>query len=180
LYWYNAKRPDVQARTDYAANVGDKFVFWSEGPPPDKAEKGEGFLVFNVGTEIIPPAKVTGVVMQRQPITTAQIRDGLAHTYFAGEKYVPYDKYESGTSPADDQSCWNGDDMDTVATTDYYPRRDGERELLDGVFGSAHADGLNMLHCDGSAHYISYQIDPDLHRQMGNRHDGKARPASQQ
>lgn len=28
------------------------------------------------------------------------------------------------------------------------------------VFGSAHVDGLNMFMCDGSGHWMSYNIDP--------------------
>jgi type II secretory pathway pseudopilin PulG len=173
LYWYNAKKPTVAARTDYSANLGDRFVYWGGGPPPGKAEKGEGFLEFTyLSPTLIPLTDVTGVVMQRQPILASQIRDGLAHTYFAGEKYLPAEDYDTGANFADDQSCWNGDDLDMMSSTEVPPSPDIRiTSWQKAPFGSAHPDGLNMVHCDASVHYISFQIDPEVHRQMGNRRD---------
>jgi prepilin-type N-terminal cleavage/methylation domain-containing protein len=174
LYWYNAKRADNLARSDYKANAGDTFVFWGEGPPPSKAEKGEGFLVFNDIDGPTTPGAFNGVVVQRTPIQFAHIFDGLSKTYFAGEKYLPSEHYETGANPADDQSCWNGDDMDMLASTEHPPSRDDVLKGPMGVsFGSTHVDGLNMALCDGSVQFISYQVDPHVHSQFGNRRDVK-------
>jgi prepilin-type N-terminal cleavage/methylation domain-containing protein len=176
LYWYNATKPKFFARSDYKANLGDVFVYWGEGPPPTKAAKGEGFLVFKIDEELAGPDVVTGVVMQRRPITFAQVSDGLSQTYFAGEKFLPQDQYKNGSNPMDDQSCWNGDDMDMMASTQFVPRRDAPTTVqLKGEvglpFGSAHPESFNMVRCDGSVEAVSYEIDPAVHKRLGNRHD---------
>jgi prepilin-type N-terminal cleavage/methylation domain-containing protein len=176
LSWYNAKRAPALARSDYKANAGDTFVFWGEGPPPSEAEKGQGFQEFVEIQGPTTPGAFNGVVVQRQPIKAAQIVDGLSKTYFAGEKYLPSSQYDDGTNPADDQSCWNGDDMDMLASTEHPPSRDDHLIGPMGVsFGSAHADGLNMVLCDGSVHFTGYDVDPEIHRQFGNRRDAAGR-----
>jgi hypothetical protein len=167
------------ARTDYSANLGDKFVYWGGGPPPSKAEMGEGFLEFTALGPPVPIAQVSGVVMQRQPILTSQIRDGLSQTYFAGEKWLPPEDYESGENLADDQSCWNGDDLDMMGSTEVPPAYDGGKpNWQKGPFGSAHRDGLNMVNCDASVRFVTYQIDPDVYRKFGNRYDARTGPSA--
>ena len=183
MFWYNAKKANKLVRTDYKANVGDTFVFWSEGPPPSKAERGEGFLKFKLRSEYVTLDAITGVVVQREAFRFSQITDGLSKTYFGGEKFLPSDEYKKGTNPTDDQSCWNGDDMDMVASTNYIPRPDTpttvQMEGLVGIpFGSAHPDGLNMVFCDGSVQFVAFEIDPEVHRRNGNRHDSSQREAT--
>ena len=38
-------------------------------------------------------------------------------------------------------------------------------------FSSAHADGFNMITCDGALHRMSYNINPDVHRRLGDCRD---------
>jgi len=46
-------------------------------------------------------------------------------------------------------------------------------------FGSAHSVGCNFVLCDGSVRMIGYTIDPEVHRRLANRRDGKPIDASQ-
>lgn len=175
LHWFNAERADLLARMDYAANLGDRWVFWHEGPTPAQAERGEGFS--NLRTSDGQPASAddfTGVVMQRTPIALQQITDGASQTYLFGEKWIAFTDYGTGTGLNDDQSCWNGDDFDTAATTAILPQSD--RSLVvglsfGGAFGSAHPSGCNMSMCDGSVRLVGYDASPEVHRASGNRHD---------
>jgi type II secretory pathway pseudopilin PulG len=177
LFWYNAMEPTTLARTDYVANIGDKFVYWGSGPIPPRAEANEGFFEFSDREgEVAKLQDVTGVVVQRHSFTMAHIRDGTTKTYFVGEKFIPPSAYLTGTNLNDDQSCWNGDDLDLLATTELAPLRDRptigtERGRYGLRFGSAHVDGLNMVLCGGSVQFVSYDIDPEIHRQLGNRRD---------
>lgn len=180
LFWYNASKPGVLARTDYAANVGDRWVYWNEGPPPAKADAGEGFFRFrdinlNEGLTV---QDVTGVVVQRQPFRFQQITDGASKTYFAGEKRMALEAYDSGSGLNDDQSCWNGDDLDLVASTQFTPGQDLYYTVVPigqvgATFGSAHAAGMHMLFCDGSVRSVAYEIDPRVHQLLGNRRDNE-------
>jgi prepilin-type processing-associated H-X9-DG protein len=40
------------------------------------------------------------------------------------------------------------------------------------AFGSPHSGGMNMAFCDGSIHTISFDIDWQVHRNLGDRNDG--------
>ena len=40
------------------------------------------------------------------------------------------------------------------------------------IFGSVHSGGMNMAYCDGHVDTVAYDIDPYLHRSLGNRLDG--------
>jgi hypothetical protein len=52
----------------------------------------------------------------------------------------------------------------------------GGREGSGGIdyewFGSAHSAGCYFAMCDGSVQLVSYDIDAEMHRRLGNRHDG--------
>ena len=41
-------------------------------------------------------------------------------------------------------------------------------------FGSATPRSCNFVYCDGSVHSVSYFIDGEVHRRLGNRRDGLA------
>ena len=53
-------------------------------------------------------------------------------------------------------------------------RNDPAQDVPDtSRFGSPHSRGVNFVFCDGSVHKVSYSIDPEIHRRLGNRRDGE-------
>jgi prepilin-type N-terminal cleavage/methylation domain-containing protein/prepilin-type processing-associated H-X9-DG protein len=152
---YDGARPPTVARGDYAACVGDG----------DNSQRyGDAGRVFS------------GVCWSGSKISAADIPDGLSSTYFGGEKSLNVDFYYNGYSGGDDDEQYNGDNYDVLRSTNNpnFPLL-CDRPGYDNVncFGSAHANTCNMLFCDGSVQSMSYAIDPELHRCLGNRKDGQ-------
>ena len=57
----------------------------------------------------------------------------------------------------------------TTSSTPFTPMRDTPGVGgCDTQFGSAHADGFNMVTCDGAVHKVSYNISQDVHRRYGD------------
>lgn len=104
------------------------------------------------------------------------ITDGASNTYMLGEKYLIPDYYETGWDEADNESMYNGYDNDNHRTTypnaTWLPRQDLPGFTDYWCFGSAHAASYNAAMCDGSVRAISYSIDLETHRRLGNRADG--------
>ena len=111
------------------------------------------------------------------------ITDGLSNTYMLGEKYINADDYYDGLSGSDNETWSVGYDNDICRTTycpvplpanyvpDHTPIQDTPGYDSDVRFGSAHANSCNMSFCDGSVQTISYSIDPETNRRLGNRQD---------
>ena len=163
---YNANDVKEHARSDYAGNAGDTFVGWDAGPTPGQAAAGKGFR--DMGN-------CTGIFYQRSMVSIADVRDGTSHTYLVGEKYLNPDHYLDGEDYSDDQSAWCSDDFDMHAWTGTgrlpYPDQAGYPQSY--IFGSAHPSGWNVVMVDGSVHHMPYDIDPEIHRRLGNRQDGQ-------
>jgi prepilin-type N-terminal cleavage/methylation domain-containing protein/prepilin-type processing-associated H-X9-DG protein len=181
----------VTSRTDYSANAGDQLAnaVWSipaslsdaatltasnSWPNIDRSD------VFGDGS-----GPATGICYFRSQVGVHDIEDGTTNTYLLGEKYLDPDHYFNGESPADDEDMFCGFNNDNHRVTHsneqnpadppnltYAPKQDtpGEENWL--RFGSAHADGCNMSFCDGAVRSVSYMIDPETHRRLGNRKDG--------
>jgi prepilin-type N-terminal cleavage/methylation domain-containing protein/prepilin-type processing-associated H-X9-DG protein len=182
-----ANAVSLVARTDYSANAGDQMEGWLAPPAytlPDAAnltathrwpnlDAGPGPVQPNSG-----PA--TGICYFRSQVAIRDIPDGASNTYLLGEKYVNPDNYEDGWDHADNESMYNGYDNDNHRTTYYNaskglawtPRQDAPGAENMYVFGSAHPDTCNAAMCDGSVRTISYSIDAETHRRLGNRKDG--------
>ena len=122
----------------------------------------------------------TGVSFLRSTVRPAAIRDGAAKIYLLGEKYVSATNYETGRDHGDDWSLYTGfqDDMYRSTNVKFPPSPDGgtTRVEEEGRVGSAHSSVWHAAMCDGSVHAVSFEIELEIHRRLGNRADGA--PAS--
>lgn len=174
------------AKSDYAACAGDQYM--PEGGP----NSGRGPLNLPDGraytrlrrwdnSDDATNSPATGISYRRSMIKIADITDGTSNTYMLGEKYMNSDTYLTGTDGNDNEQMYSGYDCDIFRST-YYSSSQGPTHVpvrdqpgIAGLlsFGSAHAAGVNMAFCDGSVQVIGYSIAPIVHKNLGNRKDGK-------
>lgn len=149
------------AQTSYTANGGDHRAEIIPGPSSLSAGDQAAYPWPNT-------AKCDGIVYLRSQVLPAQIRDGLSLTYLIGEKHI----LVGSADPGNDQCAYSGYDYDTVRWTQRgsRPLRDGQSSTID-CFGSSHPLVCQFVFCDGSARPISFDIDPEIHRRLGNRQD---------
>ncbi len=199
----NADRPVAGVmRGDYAGNGGDTCTYpgypnggpawgclgnvgWSSGPtsttavenPPGQMTDAARTTLAGVAGGSPTASGATGIFYCGSLVRVADITDGTAATFLAGEKYMNSDQYETGVDIGDNECALTGEDDDNARWTDknYSPSPLPDMPgLSDGeAFGSAHPVGLNMAFCDGSVRTINYSIDVETFRRLGNRKDGK-------
>ena len=164
LVWFNAELRASLSRTDYVGNAGDFFYGIHNGP--SSLAEGDSKTYSWPDT-----SNVSGVLFLRSKIRMSDITDGTTHTYLLGEKYASTPSYSNYGDFGYDQSMCSGDDWDLTRWTDEPPLADGPA-IFSKRFGSAHASAFQMALCDGSVRSISYSIDSQIHKQLGNRADG--------
>ncbi|NQT36096.1 MAG: DUF1559 domain-containing protein [Planctomycetes bacterium] len=154
-HWRNINLPGALAHNDYAVNAGDTYR-QHFGTPADYANH-------------------TGISYLGSQIEVAQVRDGTTNTYLLAEKSLNADSYYNGLAAGDDNCVYSGHDWDICRWTHitYVPMQDRAGVEQSERFGSAHASGFNAALCDGSVRSISYSIEPEIHRRLGNRKDGE-------
>ncbi|MDO4576289.1 MAG: DUF1559 domain-containing protein [Planctomycetia bacterium] len=167
-------------RTDYAGNWGDRAV-WPQSdydggdvPLPKSYSEAKTLTQTNKWSN----RSETGILFKHSAITMGQIRDGLSNTYLLGEKIVKPSYYTDSSTldTGDNEGMFHGADDDSCRTTSAsYPNALQDR---DGIstnygFGSCHAGTFGMTMCDGSVQRVSYGIEKEIHRYLGNRSDGK-------
>lgn len=168
----NASTISQDARSDYAMNAGDNLLGSNQGP--DTYDDGDYQWPSEDG--------MTGLAHYASTITIQEVTDGLSNTYLISERFINKDDYESGQSPGDDFSMFQGFDHDIYRFTGKKdgdtiipmpPASDAEpnNNLNVYAFGSAHPHIFNAALCDGSVRNISLAIDPETHRCLGNRCD---------
>ena len=170
------------AQSDYAGNGGEAYVGFN-GTGPDNmlgpADYQAGTVNPGRAGWSIVAAGSTGIFYGASQTKLSDILDGTSQTYFAAEKFLDPDDYNTGLNLGDDQNMYTGCQDDIVRWvgngTDltYTPREDDADTAHYYHFGSAHSGGFNASMCDGSVHSISYSIDLETHRQLGNRKDGR-------
>jgi hypothetical protein len=165
---------DTAARSDYAINVGDReqATVGSDEVPTSYAEAEDGVFQWYDNT------KYTGISYGRSEVRPEQVVDGASKTYLVGEKFVPILHYESGEYKADNEGIYSGFDNDNGRTgkdppeADYNsPDEELARSAHVNAFGSAHVSVWQIAFCDGSVQSLTFDIDPDVHRQQANRQD---------
>jgi prepilin-type N-terminal cleavage/methylation domain-containing protein/prepilin-type processing-associated H-X9-DG protein len=159
---YNADPVPMTNRADYVANAGDTKVMWGAGPNVSNAFAGNGFANM---------ISSNGISHQRSSVNFARILDGTSNTYMVGEKYLNPEHYQTGLDFGDDHSFFAGDDFDMHAWTDNPPMKDRRGFADFWRFGSNHSSGFNVAFCDGSVRHVTYTVDSNVHRLLGNTRD---------
>ena len=152
---------DAMSRGDYACCAGDDTS--------DEINAGPGSYLQG-GTVNSPPApQWTGTIYRSSQIKLSDISRGTSQTFLLGERYLDPDHYFDGTDPGDNEAMFVGTDNDNSRETSLLPSQDTPGVQDTQKFGSAHSGGLHMLFCDGSVHFITYDIKLTNWKPMGNR-----------
>jgi prepilin-type N-terminal cleavage/methylation domain-containing protein len=170
----------MSARTDYAANLGEKFVGFNAGPSDLPSASAYFELSSATGKQQRATiAACTGIMISYNRFKFTDVDDGLSNTFMIGEKYVDCDLYTNGVSIGDDQGPYVSDDRDSVRCAadeggSFQPPLLDMPGLDNTIcFGSAHANGLFFALCDGSVRFVSYGVNETVYRRLMNRKDGK-------
>lgn len=173
------------AKNDYAANAGDGRENSGDryAIPTSYDQADNPAYTWSATNDPTDPLYCSGVVYYRSHVTFAKISDGTSKTIFAGEKYLRPESYNYVQATfGDNQSLYTGFEWDNTRLTRYvegdpnseiyYPRQD--RANYDNVraFGGPHPAGFVAAICDGSVRTIGFDVDPEIFRRVGNRHDG--------
>jgi type II secretory pathway pseudopilin PulG len=195
LGFFNANWPRHAGRGDYAINSGHVYNEWHNdalGQGPKSYVEADVWTANRTwGSEQprflhLPDGEetMTGISFERSKVSMRQVTDGLSNTYLIGERYIPRDDYETGLNAADNETWCTGFNNDNYRSTGWMvgktyvaapPLNDAQfvaDEILLGRFGSAHVDFWSVAFCDGSVRSMSYQLDWQVHRDLGNRSDG--------
>ncbi len=153
------------SKSCYCINGGDQYPGYHGGPS----------TIAKAATHTwpTPGSNATGIAFWRSETTTGDVRDGMSNTYLIGEKYLNPDKYSSWDGGGDAQSMFIGLDPDSVrwAGPQYPVLQDRMGVSYHVNFGGPHASGCQFVFCDGSVRTISFSIEAETHRRLGNRAD---------
>jgi len=170
------------ARADYAINAGSSHVLSLSGPAD--LSQGDEEAYWRNGPSV---RKFSGISHLRTAASMRSILDGASKTYLVGDKHVGASHYTTGESIGDNESLYAGYCTDlhrfggaveriALSLPPYAAPLSDTSEAANGIdassrFGSAHSSGFNMLHCDGSLQFVTFNIDTEVHFRNAHRHD---------
>ena len=183
--YFTASGTPAVAKSDYAANGGDRNFYPSSGglwqSNCGNMDCGPASLPSDAELETFAQAtnaatQPTGVVFVMSAITPASVLDGLSTTLLAGEKSLNPDFYTTGGSAGDNETMYVGVNGENIRAANWGGPAAQDRQGVDfhNAFGSAHAGQFATVRCDGSVHMLSYDIDATTYGRLANRRDGQA------
>ncbi|MCH2114176.1 MAG: DUF1559 domain-containing protein [Pirellulales bacterium] len=172
--YYDCASLELSSKTDYACNGGDASITETSGGPSSEAD-AENFS-WASDTRVYR-RNMNGICFERSEISFKRITDGTSKTYMVGEKWMWHEDYDTGLDYGDNEPGFTGNNIDTIRMTRRYYKLSPDTQRVNTStdywkFGSPHTSGFNMSFCDGSVAFIGFDIDPEIHANQGNRHDG--------
>jgi prepilin-type processing-associated H-X9-DG protein len=174
------------ARADYAINGGTSNLL-TYGGPANLAQGNDSEFWAKTGQSA---QGFNGISHLRTSVAMKSITDGTANTYLLGEKYLEPVNYDTGASAGDNESLYAGYCSDlhrfsgTIESLKFakspYLAPLSDQAIPDATmptslcFGSSHPVGFNMAFCDGSVHFVPFDVDLAVHLRSGHRCDNGA------
>ncbi len=167
------------ARGDYLVNSGNKNAGDLHGP---------GMTLAKPWYPVKKPSMLqNGISYVRSEVRVGEITDGASKTVLVGEKYQDPDNYYTGSDHYDNQCVYSGHNSDSngytgddpgspPVSTALRPRQDQPGAAIPYRFGSAHQEGLHVAYCDGSVHFIEYDVSGRVWFALGGRDDEEKPP----
>ena len=137
--------------------------------------KTQSQRILDYGDNGIPDLQ-DGIISRMSQVRAASVLDGLSNVYLLGEKYVSGEDYESGTDSGDQSILYAGYSASNVRWARFPPTQDELDVERPSAFGSAHPGTWNAAFADGSVRSMSYDIDPEVHKNLAAkspRYDGE-------
>lgn len=154
--------PEMAAKLDYAANGGT--IDPTTGTLPITLEQADNPLFPWQDNQA-----ANGICYFRSEVKSSQVSDGTSNTFLMGEKWV---RTSAMRDMGDDTSPYCGFDKDNVRWTNQLPVPDSEEEHWD-QFGSPHPEIVQFVYVDGSVRPVTYTVDAEVFRCLGDRRDGE-------
>ncbi|MEM1063241.1 MAG: DUF1559 domain-containing protein, partial [Planctomycetota bacterium] len=119
---------------------------------------------------LLPPSLTNSRIDEvRLRLGLADITDGLSNTFQFGEKYLP--------DVGGDNSVANGRQANAFVRytgPGLPPASDRETVAFETRrFGGPHPGGVQFALCDGSVRLVTFTVDAEVYRRLGDRRDGE-------